>query len=198
MTTEAPNLRIRLLKALLPVAVILALVVGALTLVKSRVGDRSEAVGAGKSVELKEGNTLPDFTLHRYPKGEAVAASSLGAKVVLVNFWATWCEACMVEMPSIIKLRKELAPQGFEVVAINMDEAPESVLPRAIKEFDFGFPVYVDSEAKLAEIFDVRAIPLTVVMDRERRILFVESGGRDWGTPEMQARVKAWLAGKSG
>ena len=191
MTTAAPAPGKSLWKALIPIVLIVAVSAGVLTFVKSRAGHP----GGGASVELREGANVPDFRLQPFARGEPVLASSLKAKVVLVNFWATWCEACMEEMPSIVKLREGFASQGLEVVAVNMDENPAAVLPKALKDFGIAFPVYVDTDAKLSETFDVRAIPFTVVMDRNRRVLFLEAGGRNWNSAEMQALVKQWLAG---
>jgi thiol-disulfide isomerase/thioredoxin len=149
----------------------------------------------GTGLELREGAVLPDFTLHKFPSGDEVNASSIDAKVVLVNFWATWCEACVTEMPSIVKLREGFKNQGFEVVAVDMDENPTVVMPKALKAFKIDFPVFMDSDAKLSETFDVRAIPFTVVMDRNRKILMLEAGGRDWNSPEVLSMMRTWLAG---
>lgn len=186
-----------LAKALIPVVIILALVVGGLYAVKSQVsrpaGSAADGVPGGRA-EIQVGKRLPDFELQQF-QGKALKASELGAKVTLINFWATWCEACMVEMPSIIKLRHAYSAKGFEVVAINVDQNPEAVIPRVTQKFGFGFPVYFDKDQKLSDLFDIEAIPLTVLIDKDRKILLIENGERDWNGSDIRARLERWLAG---
>jgi thiol-disulfide isomerase/thioredoxin len=181
-----------LLKFILPLAGILAVVIGALTLIK---GQNSRTPGEGARPEIQLGASLPDFDLHPFGSDKTVPASELKAKIVLVNFWATWCEACMVEMPSIIKLRNLYKDRGFEVVAVNVDENPEAVLPQTLKDLGINFPVYIDAGNKLSDLFDVHAIPMTVIMDKNRTILLIESGERDWAGNDVRTQIEQWLAG---
>jgi thiol-disulfide isomerase/thioredoxin len=190
MTTDGTSSRNGIWKALLPIAVILVLVVGGLFAIKSTVGKRPEG-----AVEVKVGATLPDFKLKRFGgDGGEVLLSSLPAKVLMVNFWATWCEACMVEMPSIVKLRSRYHAQGFEVLPVNVDENPEKVLPEILPELGLTFGVYHDGDGELSRIFDVHAIPLTVILDRNRKVLFIEGGERDWDDREIHAMLERWLS----
>ena len=69
--------------------------------------------------------------------------------------------------------------RGLEIAAINVDEHPEAVIPRMIRQFAIDFPVYTDPGGKAADIFDVHAIPLTVVLDKHRHVLMLESGEKD-------------------
>lgn len=187
-------------KTLVPIGIILALVVGGLFAVKKFAvqprdgGSLNPGAPSGApAVKIAEGETLPDFSLTQFG-GSVQPVSKLGAKVVLVNFWATWCEACMVEMPSIIALRKRFKARGFEVAAINVDQNPESVLPSTLKKLGIDFPVYTDQDTRLSELFDVHAIPLSVVLDRNRKIVMIESGERNWDDKEMQTRMERWLS----
>jgi thiol-disulfide isomerase/thioredoxin len=188
----APNSTFRktLLKALLPIALILVLVVGGLSLLKKRMSGSSHE---GNKAFIQVGETVPDFNLTPYPSGETLPISEHKAKVFMINFWATWCTACVVEMPSIVALRNAYANQGFEVLPINVDENPGAVIPAAIEKFKFTFPVYTDPKNMLAELFDVHAIPLTVFLDKNRKILFVESGERDWNGKDIRKQLEIWL-----
>jgi thiol-disulfide isomerase/thioredoxin len=189
MNQSAP----KFLKILIPVAVILVAVIGGLTLVKSRVAsDTATRAGEGGNAELAVGSVLPDFSLDTL-EAKKLPVSSLKGKVFLINFWATWCEACMVEMPSIVALRQRYKDKGLEVVAVNVDENPEAVVPKAIRDLKIDFPVYRDSESKLADLFDVRAIPLTVVINHDRRVLLIETGERDWNGSEVHKLLDEWL-----
>jgi thiol-disulfide isomerase/thioredoxin len=191
MTTVGTSTRIGLMKPLIPLLVIVVLVISGLLLVKNRISKNPHAT---KTAEVKVGAKVPDTSLQIY-NGKATRLSELGAKVILVNFWATWCESCMVEMPSIIRLRNKYKTQGFEVVLINVDERPERVLPRTIRQFGIDFPIYTDTDGALGDIFDVHAIPLTLILDRDRTVLFIETGERDWNGSDIHARVERWLSG---
>jgi thiol-disulfide isomerase/thioredoxin len=207
MTTPAPSARNRIWKVLAPVGAILVLVVGGLYAVKSQVAKQGgphggEATQTGGNAEgqaqMVVGATLPDFRLERFgTTGDAkfIQASQLKSKVTLINFWATWCEACMVEMPSIAKLWDGYKAKGFDVVAVNVDQNPDAVLPRTIQRLKLDFPVYVDKESKLADLFQIQAIPLSVVIDQNRKILMIENGERDWDGTDVHAELEKWLAG---
>lgn len=195
MTTEAPIKKHTLLKSLAPIAVILIAVMLGLGLIKKFVVGPPRLGTATADLDLKVGGTIPDFTLNKFGDHASVQASTLSSKVVLVNFWASWCEACMVEMPSIVKLRESFKAKGFEVVSVNVDENPEKAVPPLTKKFKMEFPVYVDTDQKLSELFDIHAIPLTVIMDKNRKILFMDSGERDWDGSDMIKMLDGWLAG---
>lgn len=192
MATLPASPRNTIWKFLLPVIAIIALVIGGLTVLKSQLG-KGDSHSSDSAVEIRVGATLPDFSLQQFG-GDSIAVSSIPSKVFLINFWATWCEACVVEMPSITKLRNAYKDKGFEVLFINVDEEPEAVLPKALKQFGIDFPVYLDTDTKLAELFDVHAIPLTVIMDKNRQILLIETGERDWNASDIRSDLEQWLA----
>ena len=175
-------------KVILPVLVILAITVAALSYLKGQTSANPDAA------DLRVGGKIPEFTLTQFGGGK-VPVSSLKGKVLMVNFWATWCEACMVEMPSIVKLRNQYKSKGFEVVAVDVDENPEAVLPKTLKNFGIDFPVYTDSDGHISGQFDVQAIPLTVIMNQNREILFIETGGHDWDGEDIHQQMDKWLAG---
>ena len=116
-------------------------------------------------------------------------------KPIVVDFWATWCEACMVEMPSILKLRQEFKPKGFDLVAVNVDENPNAVLPKTLKKLGIDFPVFIDEENKLGDLFQIQAIPLTVIIDKDRKVLYIEGGEKDWYSKEVRELMQGWLGG---
>ena len=200
MPSEPPSPRNLAWKAILPIALIVIFAAAGLYAMKGKLGSpasSSTSASSGASsgpIEIRVGSQLPDFTLKKFGAGE-IKASELGSRVTLINFWATWCEPCVIELPSLVKLREKFKPKGFDVVAINVDENPEQVLPRAIQKYGLNFQVYLDPGQKLSELFDVQNIPLTIVMDQNRKVLFVEPGGRDWVDRDTQAMVERWLSG---
>jgi thiol-disulfide isomerase/thioredoxin len=185
--TSQPN---RLfLKVFLPIVLILLVVTGGLQLLKGRIG---KGTGGHPTETLHEGMTIPELALTLLD-GRKAQLSDFKAKVYLINFWATWCEACIVEMPSIVKLRKDFHAKGFEVLAVNVDDNPESVVPAAAKKLGMDFPILVDPGNRLSDIFDVRAIPMSAIITEGRQILFLESGERDWNSKEVRDQLLKWL-----
>lgn len=188
MTTSDAKPGIRLWKVLLPLGICILLIVGALSLLKNQMSHPENGV----SVQI--GSVLPDIEIYPFQgKEKAVPLSSVQAKLMLVNFWASWCEACMVEMPSIVALRDEYKSRGLEVIAVNVDENPDKVVPPLLKSLGMDFQTYIDFEGKLSDLFDVHAIPLTVILNQDRKILLIESGERDWNSKEVHAKVEQWL-----
>ncbi len=177
-------------KIFLPIAIILILIVGALMVIKASV--HKEAHLNSQPVEMVEGAEVPNFELTGLD-GNKKKLSDLPHKVMLLNFWATWCEACMEEMPSMVALRDKYAPQGFEILAINVDENPSQVVPSIVKSMKIQFPIFTDPGNILAEMFDVHAIPLSVIINKNRKILLIESGGREWNDEEMHQVLEKWL-----
>ena len=100
----------------------------------------------------------------------------------------------MIEMPSIVKLRETYRAKGFEVVAINLDEKPTAALPQTMKKLGIDFTVYLDHDQKLADLFRVEAIPLTVILDKDRKVLMIENGEKDWDGAEFRAQLEKWLS----
>lgn len=174
----------------IPIAVILTLILGTLIAIKASV--QKETRLAFQRIELIEGAELPNLSL-TYLDGKKTMLADLPHKVTMINFWATWCEACLEEMPSIVSLRNQFSSQGFEVLGVNVDEDPERVAPGMVQKFNMPFPILTDKNGELAQMFDVHAIPLTVIISKNRKILFVESGGREWNTEDIQQMMKNWL-----
>lgn len=114
-------------------------------------------------------------------------------KVLLINFWASWCEACLSEMPSIEALYQGLKPSGFEVLAINLDEKPEAGINALRNKVNISFPVFLDPENQLTKIFEVVAIPFSVVIDRNQKVVWSESGERDWSSDEVREEIQKLL-----
>jgi peroxiredoxin len=106
-------------------------------------------------------------------------------KVVLVNFWATWCEPCREEMPSMNKLRAALAGQQFEVLAVNLAE-PESRIRRFIEQVPLDFPVLMDRDSAAAKAWRARVLPISFLVGPDGRIRYWVVGEIDW----MQERAR--------
>jgi thiol-disulfide isomerase/thioredoxin len=175
----------------LPLIGILVLVVTTLLVIKASV-NRQGSAALSERIELAEGIQLPDMELNGLD-GNKVMLSKLPHKIMMINFWATWCDSCIEEMPSLVKLRDRYAARGFEVLGINVDENPKKAAPPMIEKFKMKFPQFTDKGNVLAELFDVHAIPLSVVLNQERKVLMFETGGRDWDSEEVHQMMELWL-----
>ena len=191
MATLSMQPKNTLWKVLMPILLLLVPVVAGLYLIKVQFSHAPRIEG---HIDIQVGNTLPDFELTSI-EGISTRISDIKSKLFLVNFWATWCDACMDEMPSIVQLRTAFKDRGFEILGINLDENPTMVVPKSIKEYKIEFPVFIDPDGKIAELFDVHAIPLTVILDDRRRIIFVKDGGQNWNTPAIHSQIMRWLSG---
>jgi cytochrome c biogenesis protein CcmG, thiol:disulfide interchange protein DsbE len=114
-------------------------------------------------------------------------------KVVLVNFWATWCAPCRDEMPSIERLRRSMEGEPFEVLAVNLAE-PRSRIEHFLAQVPLSFPVLRDRDTKTAKAWRARMLPATYLVDAAGRIRYVHYGELDWSGPEARAKVRELLA----
>lgn len=149
----------------------------------------SQGRGSGRKV-------LPNVTLTNAITKTAIQLQQFKGKVVFINFWAGWCDACVEEMPSIIALNNLLKDDGFVVVSVNFDDNPEKEVPLLIQALKLNFPVYTDKEEALASAFNVVALPLTVVADRDQNIVLTESGARDWASDSIIKEMRELLLKK--
>ncbi len=128
------------------------------------------------------------------------AAQSLQAhrgKVVVLNFWATWCEPCRDEMPSLNKLKQSFDGKPVVVLGVNVGEG-EGRIKAFLDKVPVEFPVLLDRDAAASRVWKVRMLPATFILDREGRIRYSHAGERDWDAPEVRAKVTALLDAKSG
>ena len=117
-------------------------------------------------------------------KGAKIKLSSLKGKIVLLNFWATWCGPCRKEMPSMQRMYDKLKSEGLEILAVDLMEDKRQVEGFA-KELGLSFPILLDSDGKVGALYDARSIPTTYLLDR-RGLLFSRAiGALEWDTPEM-------------
>jgi thiol-disulfide isomerase/thioredoxin len=116
-------------------------------------------------------------------------------KVVLVNFWATWCEPCREEMPSIQRLRDRLAHKRFAVLMVNLDE-PETRVRRYIQDARLDLPVVLDPGKRVTSQWGVNILPSTFLVGPDGRIRYRLIGEMDWNGDRASAVLDRLLAGK--
>ncbi len=141
---------------------------------------------------LEVGVAAPAFKLARLGGGE-IALRELRGKVVLVNLWATWCAPCEQEMPAMQRLYTRLAPRGFELVAISVDDEEEPVA-RFRDRLGLTFPIALDRDKRAARDYQSLRYPESFLIDREGTLVARYIGERDWDAPEYVSRIERLLA----
>jgi peroxiredoxin len=125
----------------------------------------------------------PDFTLKDYA-GRSVSLSSLRGNVVLVNFWATWCSTCVVEMPSMEKLVNSMRGKPFRLLAVSVDDDWNAIR----KFFAKGTPIDVllDTNRDTPKRYGTEKFPESFVVDKEGKIRYYVISDRDWSQPVVE------------
>jgi peroxiredoxin len=127
---------------------------------------RSKIVPAGKL----QGQLAPDFTLST-PDGKTMKLSDFHGKAVLLNFWATWCEPCKVEMPWFVELQKKYGPQGLQVVGVAMDDADPGVIASFAQKMGVNYPVLVGKEEVGSQYGGIEYLPSTFYISRDGKVI---------------------------
>jgi len=121
------------------------------------------------------GATAPDFVLDSLD-GKSLKLSSLRGKAVLLNFWATYCGPCKVEMPWFVELQKEYGPQGFQIVGVAMDDASTEDIAKFAKDMGVNYPILLGKEAVGLSYGGVNVLPTTFFLDRNGKVIAREFG----------------------
>ena len=116
-----------------------------------------------------EAAAAPAFRLSNL-KGSTNRLSDYKGKVVLINLWATWCAPCLVEMPELVKLQKQHASNGLQILGVTYPDEPRTSVRRLAQKFKLNYPVLLGT-TELLEAYDIgEVLPVTVVVDREGKI----------------------------
>ena len=125
------------------------------------------------------GDMAPDFTLED-TNGNKVTLSALRGKVVMVNFWATWCPPCKEEMPSMERLNKFMADEDFVMLAINADDNGREVVPDFLKKNPHDFTVLYDDQGAVKQRYGVYKMPESFIINKDGTIVEKVVGAIDW------------------
>jgi thiol-disulfide isomerase/thioredoxin len=146
---------------------------------------------AGAELQAWSGGPPPPFALEDLA-GRTHRLADYRGKVVLVNFWATWCEPCRAEMPSLGRLHAALADRPFVVLAVNLGE-PVSRIKKFLAGTPLEFPVLLDRDTAVAKAWRARLLPATYLVGRDGRIRQVRFGELDWSSGAGRRAVEALL-----
>jgi len=146
------------------------------------------AFGAGAE-ELS--GPAPGFSLMSR-SGELVSLEDLKGQVVMINFWATWCAPCRREMPHLEALHQRYSNLGFTLLGVNVDENTSGV-EKFLKETPVSFEVLYDPANEVSALYDVVAMPSTVMVDRHGNLRYMHHGYQSGYEHEYQAQIRALL-----
>jgi peroxiredoxin len=133
----------------------------------------------------------PDFTL-RTMDGPNLRLQEQRGRVVLVNFWATWCGPCRQEMPHLNRLYEKYRSSGFVLLGVNIDE-DSRVATEVAAKLALKFPVLLDTDKKVSRLYDMSAMPATVLIDRDGRVRFLHRGYRDGVEKTYEQQIRDLL-----
>ena len=141
------------------------------------------------------GEPVPSFTL-RKDDGQVVSLADYRGKIVVLNFWATWCAPCIEEMPSLNRFAERYAGKGLEIVAISVDEDPDAYRDFLDKN-QFQFLTLRDPSRRISEQYGTFKFPESYIISREGRLLKKIIGPADWSDAQLLSYFEGLLAGPS-
>ena len=130
----------------------------------------------------------PNFTLKSL-SGKNLKLSEMTGNVVLINFWASWCGPCRQEMPLLNDLHNKYEPLGFTVLGVNVEEQVENARG-FLNDFPVDFPVVLDNKNRVSKLYNVIAMPTTVVVDRDGNMRFLHKGYKPGDEKKYRSMVK--------
>lgn len=147
---------------------------------------------AAPEIRPEVGYLAPDFSLPSLG-GQTVRLSDLRGKAVLLNFWATWCAPCRLEMPTMDKAYQEYKSRGLEILAVSLDAGSNSVVKNFMQELKLDFPVLLDPDMEVLRLYRMVGIPASFLIDKQGIVRHREVGYRDWTDPESRRLLEAIL-----
>jgi len=176
-----------------PVVLIVVAMVVALMLVFGFNVARQRA--GANSLPTMAGKPAPDFTLQSLD-GKTLHLSDFRGKAVLLNFWATWCEPCQVEMPWFVEFQREYGSQGLQIIGVAMDDGNPADIAAFAKNMQVDYPILVGKESQRDSVSDsyggVQFLPETFYIDREGKVVEQVSGLK--GKPEIEDYIRKALS----
>jgi peroxiredoxin len=155
-------------------------------------GQGTSQTVAFKKSRPKIGEPAEEFKLIDL-EGKWLSLSDYKGKVVLLNFWATWCGPCRVEMPSMDVVYQDLKEQGFEILAISSDPQGSIVTRPFVEAKALTFPVLHDSDYRVSGTYGIRTLPMSYLIDRKGTLRHRVFGARDWNSPEARELIHELL-----
>lgn len=147
-------------------------------------------VSAQISADIGQGQA-PDFTL-KSQSGANLKLSELRGEVVMINFWASWCGPCRQEMPKLEELYARYKPLGFTILGVNIEE-DSSKAKALLKDIQVSFPVLFDDQNEVSRLYQVAAMPSTVLVDRDGNMRYLHKGYQPGLEQQYQEQIRTLI-----
>jgi peroxiredoxin len=145
--------------------------------------------------ELREGHRTPPLRLPGL-NGGVTALNDHRERLVIVNFWATWCEPCTLEMPTLEALWREYRERGLMVLGVSVDRgAPRALLEPYVARLGLSFPILLDADLAASRAWRVQGLPTTFIVRPGGEAIGMAVGAREWNSAEMRALLERHLPG---
>jgi peroxiredoxin len=163
---------------------VIALVVAGAALFALLSSEGDQAVGRG--------TPAPPFALSRLSDGSQVRLADLEGRVVLINFWATWCKPCEEEMPAMERLYRALRGEGFELLAVSVDEGRDEVASFR-RRLGLTFPILLDPEQRVSRAYQTFRFPESLLVGPDGVVVERYVGGKEWDADAYVQRIRRLL-----
>src|SRR5277367_6859883 len=166
----------------------------------ARLADSAPPASEAQSSDapVAAGGQAADFKLEKLD-GTTVSLDSLRGKVVFLNVWATWCEPCREEMPSMQTLYDDFkGNKDFVMLAVSQDVKGRAAVAPYVAKNGYHFTILLDPENKIGETYDVSGVPETFIIDRKGQIVAHHMGAFDWSRPDVKDALQQLLDSKQG
>jgi thiol-disulfide isomerase/thioredoxin len=146
---------------------------------------------AARELKPWSGGATPPLAL-KDRAGREHRLDDYAGRVVVVNFWATWCEPCRDEMPSMQRLKERMTDAPFAILAVNFGEGDARVA-EFLGRVPVGFDVLMDRDGAVSRRWQARVLPYTAIVDPRGRIRYTVVGELDWAAPHVEATLRGLL-----
>lgn len=145
-------------------------------------------------LQLVEGNQISYSTALEEIAGTRKSLEIVKGKVVLINFWASWCAPCVREMPGLYKMQNKWKEKNFQVLGVSMDDDPTQGLESLKRVVGAApFQMFRGQDSAISALFPIEGLPYSVIIDRDGKIQYAQAGEVDWTSPEALKWIERLL-----